>query len=258
MVNKAMMRALWTVRAAVRMRMLAERVSRNLDPEIGDATDADGRDADGAAFGKASHASAGMARNSYMSAARTSLADAPDHARLSDPLLARASHAGLLHPASERPAPLSARHELKLVVAMLSSSYASWLLLFVPIGFAAGLLGWHPVTVFVTNFIALIPLALLLGDVTEDLAARFGDVVGGLLNATFGNVVEVVLAVQALRKQLYMVVAMSLIGSILSNLLLVLGCSMLVGGIFHHQQFFNTDSTQVRAFASVEGRGGES
>ena len=73
------------------------------------------------------------------------------------------------------------------------------------------------------NFAALIPLALILGEVTEDLAVRFGDIVGGLLNATFGNVVELVLSIAALSKGLYTVVAMSLIGSILSNLLLVLG-----------------------------------
>ena len=70
---------------------------------------------------------------------------------------------------------------------------------------------------------ALIPLALVLGEVTEDLATRFGDVIGGLLNATFGNVVELILSVAALTKGLYTVVAMSLIGSILSNLLLVMG-----------------------------------
>lgn len=73
------------------------------------------------------------------------------------------------------------------------------------------------------NFLALIPLALLLGDVTEDLAVRFGDTVGGLLNATFGNVVEMILSVAALQQGLYTVVAASLLGSILSNLLLVLG-----------------------------------
>lgn len=73
------------------------------------------------------------------------------------------------------------------------------------------------------NFLALIPLALLLGDVTEDLAVRFGDTVGGLLNATFGNVVEMILSIAALQQGLYTVVAASLLGSILSNLLLVLG-----------------------------------
>jgi Ca2+:H+ antiporter len=71
--------------------------------------------------------------------------------------------------------------------------------------------------------VALVPLALILGEVTEDLAVRFGDIIGGLLNATFGNVVELILSVAALSKGLYTVVAMSLIGSILSNLLLVMG-----------------------------------
>ena len=72
---------------------------------------------------------------------------------------------------------------------------------------------------------ALLPLALVLGEVTEDLAIRFGDVIGGLLNATFGNVVELILSVAALTKGLYTVVAMSLIGSVLSNLLLVMGAA---------------------------------
>lgn len=73
------------------------------------------------------------------------------------------------------------------------------------------------------NFMALIPLALLLGDVTEDLAVRFGPTVGGLMNATFGNVVEMILSIAALQQGLYTVVSASLLGSILSNLLLVLG-----------------------------------
>lgn len=73
------------------------------------------------------------------------------------------------------------------------------------------------------NIIGLIPLALILGEITEDLAVRFGPTVGGLLNATFGNVVELILSIVALTKGLYTVVASSLVGSILSNLLLVLG-----------------------------------
>ena len=67
------------------------------------------------------------------------------------------------------------------------------------------------------------PLALILGEVTEDLAVRFGDTAGGLLNATFGNITELILSIAALTKGLNIVVAMSLIGSVLSNLLLVLG-----------------------------------
>ena len=82
--------------------------------------------------------------------------------------------------------------------------------------------------VWMQNFIALIPLALMLGEITEDLATRFGDIIGGLLNATFGNVVELILSIAALTKGLYTVVAMSLIGSILSNLLLVMGEPLLI------------------------------
>lgn len=73
------------------------------------------------------------------------------------------------------------------------------------------------------NFLSLVPLALILGEVTEDLAVRFGDTAGGLLNATFGNVTELILSIAALTKGLNVVVAMSLIGSVLSNMLLVLG-----------------------------------
>ena len=76
------------------------------------------------------------------------------------------------------------------------------------------------------NFLSLVPLALLLGEVTEDLAVRFGDTIGGLLNATFGNVVELILSIAALQKGLYDVVATSLVGSVLSNLLLVLGACL--------------------------------
>eukprot|EP00878_Enallax_costatus_P035619 GHUV01039799.1.p1 GENE.GHUV01039799.1~~GHUV01039799.1.p1 ORF type:complete len:196 (+),score=46.74 GHUV01039799.1:1681-2268(+) len=95
------------------------------------------------------------------------------------------------------------------------------------------------------NFLALIPLALLLGDVTEDLAVRFGDTVGGLLNATFGNVVEMILSIAALRQGLYTVVSSSLLGSILSNLLLVLGCCFLFGGIRFKTQSFNAVANQA-------------
>jgi Ca2+:H+ antiporter len=81
------------------------------------------------------------------------------------------------------------------------------------------------------NLCGLIPLALLLGEVTEDLALRLGETIGGLLNATFGNVVELILSIAALQAGLYDVVATSLLGSILSNLLLVLGMSFFVGGL---------------------------
>jgi hypothetical protein len=106
---------------------------------------------------------------------------------------------------------------------MITNSWVNLLLLCLPLGFFAGATNGAPGLVFGANFIALIPLALILGEVTEDLAIRFGDTVGGLLNATFGNIVEMLLSIAALRRGLYTVVATSLLGSILSNLLLVLG-----------------------------------
>jgi Ca2+:H+ antiporter len=80
----------------------------------------------------------------------------------------------------------------------------------------------------VQNFLGIIPLALILGDVTEDLALRSGEVIGGLVNATFGNVVELILSCVALtkkKKALNSVAGLSNLGSILSNLLLVLGAA---------------------------------
>ena len=97
------------------------------------------------------------------------------------------------------------------------------LLVLAPLGILAHFLNWSPVAVFLLNCGAWIALALLLGEITEDLAVRFGSTIGGLLNATFGNVVELILSIAALTKGLYVVIAASLIGSILSNLLLVLG-----------------------------------
>ncbi len=123
------------------------------------------------------------------------------------------------------------------------SSWLNILLVTAPLGILAHFLHWSPVAVFLLNFAALIPLALLLGEVTEDLAVRFGSTIGGLLNATFGNVVELILSIAALTKGLYVVIAASLIGSILSNLLLVLGnsfvlqtltCLALLQRIQHH------------------------
>ena len=109
------------------------------------------------------------------------------------------------------------------IYGLIMSSWLNILLVTAPLGIVAHFLHWSPIAVFLLNFAALIPLALLLGEVTEDLAVRFGSTVGGLLNATFGNVVELILSIAALTKGLYVVIAASLIGSILSNLLLVLG-----------------------------------
>mmetsp|Transcript_172026 Transcript_172026/g.551412 ORF Transcript_172026/g.551412 Transcript_172026/m.551412 type:complete len:407 (+) Transcript_172026:15-1235(+) len=106
------------------------------------------------------------------------------------------------------------------------------LLIFLPLGSAAYFLKWDDVYVFWFNFFAMIPLAKILGDATEELAASLkNDMVAGLLNATFGNAVEMVITVKTLRAGLYDVVKSTLLGSVLSNTLLVLGMSFLCGGL---------------------------
>ena len=124
--------------------------------------------------------------------------------------------------------------DVKAIYGLIMSSWMNMLLVMAPLGVMAHYLNWGPIAVFVLNFAALVPLALLLGEVTEDLAVRFGSTIGGLLNATFGNVVELILSIAALTKGLYVVIAASLIGSILSNLLLVLGKHYIANGHHYH------------------------
>lgn len=90
------------------------------------------------------------------------------------------------------------------------------------------------------NFIAIIPLAQLLSTGTEEIALYSGEVIGGLLNASFGNAVELIVAILALIKREVVIVQTSLIGSILSNLLLVLGMCFIAGGYNRNEQHFNT------------------
>ncbi|KAK9852807.1 hypothetical protein WJX84_009290 [Apatococcus fuscideae] len=140
---------------------------------------------------------------------------------------------------SKGPGIISPMTDFRAYYQLVIGSWMNVLLLAVPLGWVAYFLHWGSMAVFLLNFAALIPLALILGEVTEDLALRFGQTIGGLLNATFGNVVEAILSIAALMKGLYTVVATSLIGSILSNLLLVLGFCFLCGGSKYKQQQFN-------------------
>jgi Ca2+:H+ antiporter len=104
---------------------------------------------------------------------------------------------------------------------VLVSNYANVFLVFVPLGIIAGLGGWDPTAVFVLNFLAIIPLAGLLAFATEELAAKLGPTIGGLLNASFGNAVELIVSIVALREKQIRIVQASMLGSILSNMLLV-------------------------------------
>lgn len=81
---------------------------------------------------------------------------------------------------------------LYLTYKTLASNYINVLLIFVPLGIIAGAIGWNPTVVFVLNFLAIIPLASLLSFATEELSMKLGQTLGGLLNATFGNAVELI------------------------------------------------------------------
>mmetsp|Transcript_82553 Transcript_82553/g.159485 ORF Transcript_82553/g.159485 Transcript_82553/m.159485 type:complete len:417 (+) Transcript_82553:56-1306(+) len=123
------------------------------------------------------------------------------------------------------------------------------LLLVVPVAMYATFAKWSESAIFGLNFVAILPLAGILGAVTELLAQSVGDTLGGLLNATFGNAVEMILAVFYLRKgpSQIDVVQGSLLGSILSNLLLVLGMCFMCGGAKFHVQTYNANGARLQA-----------
>ena len=110
-------------------------------------------------------------------------------------------------------------------------NFLNWLLIFVPIALGLELMHVNPMAIFVTSALAIIPLAGWMGRATEHLADKMGEGIGGLLNATFGNAAELIIALMALRAGLFDVVKASITGSIIGNILLVLGLSILVGGI---------------------------
>ncbi len=112
------------------------------------------------------------------------------------------------------------------------------LLLAVPVALIAEALHAAPLTLFILSSLGLVPLAGLIGSATEVLAGRLGHGIGGLLNATFGNAAEIIIGLTALAGGLPEVVRASLAGSIIGNVLLVLGCSMLLGGWRYRQQVF--------------------
>ncbi|CAO1634687.1 unnamed protein product [Parajaminaea phylloscopi] len=128
---------------------------------------------------------------------------------------------------------------------LLTSSWMNVLLVFVPLGIVAEKLHWDAAWVFSLNFLAIVPLAKLLGDATEQTALKLGPTVGGLLNATFGNAVELIVGIVALVQGQLRVVQTSLIGSILSNILLVLGMSFIFGGIHSAEQTFQQTAAQA-------------
>lgn len=121
------------------------------------------------------------------------------------------------------------------------------LLPFIPLAVALSVAGAGSTLVFVTSALGVVPTASLMGRATEELAARSGPGIGGLLNVTFGNAPELIIALFALAAGLQEVVKASIVGSIIGNVLLVLGASMFVGGWKRDHQGFNRTAANVQA-----------
>jgi Ca2+:H+ antiporter len=125
--------------------------------------------------------------------------------------------------------------------------YLYFLGVFIPVAVVLKLADAAPAFVFFTAALGVIPTAALMGEATEHLAARSGPGIGGLLNVTFGNFPELIIAVLALEKGLHEVVKASVVGSIVSNILLVLGASMFIGGLGRSHQTFNRTAAHAQA-----------
>ncbi|GAA5989108.1 hypothetical protein JCM10908_001161 [Rhodotorula pacifica] len=133
------------------------------------------------------------------------------------------------------------------------SGWINILIVAVPLSFISHFARWGSTADFIISFIAIVPLASLLGDATEQCSLKVGQTVGGLLNATFGNAVELIVGILALTRGELRIVQTSLLGSILSNLLLVLGCSFLVGGTRFKEQTFQMTAVQASSSLMVLG-----
>lgn len=126
-----------------------------------------------------------------------------------------------------------------------------WLLILVPVAVALELAGGADLAIFIVSAAAILPLAGLIGRSTEQLALHTGPRVGGLVNATFGNVTELIIAIFLILDDKTEVVKASLTGSIIGNLLLVLGLSFLVGGLRHERQRYSAHAASVHSTSLV-------
>ncbi|KAH7123211.1 Sodium/calcium exchanger protein-domain-containing protein [Dactylonectria estremocensis] len=136
---------------------------------------------------------------------------------------------------------------------ILLSSWLNSLLVFIPIGATTYLTKSHPLLVFGCNALAIVPLSALLTEATELIAAEAGDAIGALLNISFGNIVELILLIALANNQIRIVQA-SILGSILVNLLLILGSALLASDIAHLDPIYNAGEAQLLAcllFVSV-------
>lgn len=128
---------------------------------------------------------------------------------------------------------------------LMMCSKLNVMLVVIPFAFMSHALNWSNVAVFFLNFIILIPLAAMLGDFTEDLALRSNEAIGALINVTFGNATEMIISVFALRAGLFDIIKQSLVGSVLGNMLLVLGCSFIAGGVKRSAVHFSSTAANV-------------
>ena len=137
---------------------------------------------------------------------------------------------------------------MKPLIKDIQHNKLLWLLAFVPVVFVAQELEHNAHTLlFVLSVLAIVPLTVLLSHATESVAAKTGDAVGGLLNATLGNLAELVIALAALRAGQYTLVKASIAGPIVTNTLFILGASFLLGGLKHHEQEYNRVSARMQA-----------
>ena len=126
-----------------------------------------------------------------------------------------------------------------------------WMLWFVPIAFMVKWLCCEPLLVFGISGLAIVPLAAMIANATENIADVVGSVVGGLLNATFGNATEMVMSIVALSAGLVDVVKAGIVGTVIANLLLALGAGMLVGGIKHPELEFRPWVARINASSLI-------
>ncbi len=137
---------------------------------------------------------------------------------------------------------------MNLLLHEIRRNKVLWLLIFVPLLFVVKLVNHEAHTLlFVLSAVAVVPLAALLSFATESVASKTGDAVGGLLNATLGNLTELIIALTALKSGHYVLVKASVAGAIVTNSLFMLGASFFLGGLRYHTQHYNRASAQMQS-----------
>ena len=142
---------------------------------------------------------------------------------------------------------MNATSSMAMIVSIVRHNPVLWLLVAVPLPFLGHSMGLGHTPLFFLSVVAIVPLAGLLSTATESVAAKLGDAKGGLLNATLGNLTELVIALTALRAGEYTLVKASIAGTIVTNTLFILGAAFLLGGLKHHEQEYNRVSARMQS-----------